>query len=97
MACGCPVVASRVGGIPEAVAEGETGLLVPFESLGSPTFEPRDPEAFSAAMAREINRLYRDRDLRGRMATAGRRRVEELFSWKAIARQTHELYQSLLS
>jgi glycosyltransferase involved in cell wall biosynthesis len=95
MAAGCPVVASKVGGIPEAVADGETGLLVPFESLGAPTFEPRDPERFAADLAGAINRLFADEAGRRRMGEAGRRRVEEHFSWPQIARETLALYEEL--
>jgi glycosyltransferase involved in cell wall biosynthesis len=62
-----PVVATRVGGIPEVVADGETGLLVP----------PSDPAALAAA----IRRLGGDRRLRHRMGLAGRERVESLFTW----------------
>lgn len=95
MASGCPVVASKVGGIPEAVADGETGLLVPFESRGAPSFEPVNPEAFSKDLAATVNRLFDDKTLREKMSKAGRRRVETRFSWKAIAGQTLDLYRSL--
>lgn len=95
MACGCPVVASQVGGIPEAVADGETGYLVPFESRGAPTFEPRDPEQFSEDLAKSINSLLKDDSARRAMGDSGRRRVEELFSWKSIAEQTLDLYRKI--
>ncbi len=96
MATGCPVVASRVGGIPEAVADGETGLLVPFESLGPPTFEPRDPERFSRDLAATINRLLDDPDRRRRMGEASRRRVVQHFAWTSIAKRTLDLYDTLI-
>jgi len=96
MACGCPVVASRVGGIPEAVADGETGTLVPLESRGGADFEPRDPRRFSADLARAINALWADEPLRRRMAEAGRQRVEARFSWAMIARRTLGHYEELV-
>ncbi len=95
MAAGCPVVASRVGGIPEAVADGETGVLVPFESLGAPTFEPRDPERFSRDLADAVNALLADKERRNAMGKAGRKRVEEHFSWPAIAERTLNLYDEV--
>lgn len=82
MACGRPVVASAVGGIPEVVVPEETGLLVP----------PGDPRALAEA----LNRLLRDRELARRMGRAGRKRVEEHFSWTSIARKTLDMYQDLL-
>ncbi len=96
MACGCPVVATRVGGIPEAVLDGETGLLVPFESRGGADFEPRDPAKFARDLASAINSLWSNEPLRRRMAGAGRRRVEEKFSWGMIARRTLAMYEELV-
>jgi alpha-maltose-1-phosphate synthase len=95
MACGTPVVASKVGGIPEVVVDGVTGLLVPLEQQPESPFEPLDPQRFSADLAAAIDRLLHDPDLRQRMAQAGRERVEREFSWPAIARQTADLYASL--
>lgn len=96
MACGTPVVASAVGGIPEVVVPGETGVLVPLEQQSSSPFEPLDPARFSADLAAAINRLLADAPLRERMARAGRDRVERSFAWPAIAEQTRELYTRLL-
>jgi alpha-maltose-1-phosphate synthase len=95
MACGTPVVASAVGGIPEVVVDGETGLLVPLEQQRESPFEPLEPARFSHDLATAINRLLADEALREFMGQAGRRRVEERFAWSAIAQQTAELYRSL--
>lgn len=95
MACGTPVVASAVGGIPEVVVDGETGILVPLEQQTAPPFEPVDGARFSADLAAGVNRLLQDQALCERMGKAGRRRVEEKFAWSAIARQTVALYESL--
>jgi glycogen synthase len=95
MACGTPVVATATGGIPEVVVDGETGLLVPIEQGGGASFEPTDPARFSHDLATAVNRLLADPTLRERMAVAGRQRVEQQFSWGAIAQKTVDLYQSL--
>jgi starch synthase len=95
MACGTPVVASAVGGIPEVVVDGETGLLVPVEQQDVAPYEPVDPAVFSRDLAAALNRLLGDPALRDRMSIAGRARVEAHFAWDAIARQTADLYASL--
>jgi len=96
MACETAVVASAVGGIPEVVVPGETGLLVD-PGLKPGTFDPADPGAFSAGLADAINALARDPAMRARFGANGRRRVEAHFSWDAIARATLDLYRSLLA
>src|SRR5207344_396432 len=88
MACETAVVASAVGGIPEVVVEGETGLLVPFEPSGSGSFEPRDPDAFERDLAARINELMADEPRRRAMGVAGRRRAVGQFGWASIARKT---------
>ena len=96
MACGTPVVASAVGGIKEVVVPEETGLLVPVEQMAEAPYEPVDPERFSRDLAAGLNRLMADPALRGRMGEAGRKRAVEVFSWASIARQTADLYRSLV-
>jgi len=81
MACSTAVVASRVGGIPEVVADGETGLLVP----------PDDP----ASLADAINLLLRDPGRAAALGRAGRKRAVAEFSWAAVAAQTAALYAEL--
>jgi glycosyltransferase involved in cell wall biosynthesis len=95
MACGTPVVASAVGGIPEVVLDGETGVLVPLDQQLESPFEPLDPHQFSADLADAINRLLGDPALRERLILAGRQRVEREFAWPAIAAQTADLYGAL--
>jgi glycogen synthase len=95
MACETPVVASRIGGIPEVVVPEETGLLVDLR-LEPGTFVPTDPEQFSRSLAEGINRIAHDPSLARRMGQAGRKRAEEHFSWRAIAEKTLHLYESLV-
>lgn len=82
MAAGLPVVATRVGGIPEVVRDGETGLLVP----------PRNPEALADAMARVAG----DASLRGAMGARGRETVRE-FGADRTAALTRSLYERLIA
>jgi glycogen synthase len=96
MACETPVVASAVGGIPEIVVPGETGLLVPFEAEGGGSPEPRDPEAFSRALAAAVNELIDAPDRRAAMGQAARARVLARFSWRHIAALTLEFYRELV-
>ena len=96
MACETPVVASAVGGIPEVVIDGETGLLVPVEmSLDDPML-PIDADRFEMNLAGAINRLMADPPSREVMGRVGRQRAIEHFSWRAIAGETVELYRSLV-
>jgi alpha-maltose-1-phosphate synthase len=87
MACGTAVVASRVGGIPEIVVDGETGYLVDYDAS--------DPAGFARGLAARIEELLSSPSLAARMGTAGRRRVLEHFTWPAVADRTVALYRSL--
>jgi alpha-maltose-1-phosphate synthase len=88
MACETAVVASRVGGIPEIVVEGETGHLV--------DYDPDAPDAFTTALAARIGEALDDPSAARRMGEAGRRRVVERFGWEAIAAATVALYETVL-
>ena len=88
MACETAVVASRVGGIPEIVVDGESGFLV--------DYDPGDTERFTTAIAEKIDFLLRDQARATAMGKAGRRRVVERFGWPAIAATTANLYGALL-
>ncbi len=89
MACDTAVVASAVGGIPEVVVDGETGLLVPYDEL--------DPEAFERGIAKAVNTLVRDPAQAEAMGRAGRERAEREFAWEAVAGRTLDIYESLLA
>jgi glycosyltransferase involved in cell wall biosynthesis len=98
MACSTAVVASAVGGIKEVVVPGETGLLVPLDSLGeAANFEPRDPARFEADLAEAIDVLLASPDLVRTMAAKARRRVEEHFSWRSIAAKTLDFYREVMA
>jgi starch synthase len=87
MACETAVVASRVGGIPEVVLDGETGLLVDYDES--------DPVGFEAGLAAAVNELAADPDRAATFGKAGRARAVDAFAWDAVAQQTVELYTSL--
>ena len=97
MACKTPVVASAVGGIPEIIVEGETGMLVDFEAEGGDSHEPANPDAFAQALADGVNTLMANPEQRASMGEAARTRVETVFSWTAIAEQTLDFYKDLLA
>jgi len=96
MACKTPVVASAVGGIKEVVIHNETGILVQVEQQNTAPFEPVNPKKFSKDLAEGVNKIVNDSALRNHMAIASRKRVEDYFDWKAIAKQTEALYKSIL-
>ncbi|MFI6657688.1 glycogen synthase [Streptomyces sp. NPDC050523] len=84
MACGTPVVASRVGGIPEVVDDGRTGLLVDVD------------DDFEASLAQALDSVIGDPETARRMGEAGRERAVEEFGWDAVARRTVRLYEETL-
>jgi len=96
-ACETPVVASEVGGIPEVVVDGKTGVLVPVELSAGDPMRPVDPDRFEGDLASAINALIADPNLRASMGRAARARAVESFGWDAIARQTVDLYRSLIT
>ncbi|MEX2290174.1 MAG: glycogen synthase [Mycobacteriales bacterium] len=88
MACGTAVVASAVGGIPEVVVDGGTGLLVPYDES--------DPRGFEAALAGSVAELLADPARAAAMGRAGRDRAVADFGWDTIARRTLEVYAAVL-
>lgn len=89
MACGTAVVASDVGGIPEVVVDGETGLLVHFDE--------HDVPAFRSGLIDAVNALLTDPERARAMGLAGRRRAVEEFTWSSIAEQTFAVYEKVLA
>mgnify|MGYP001732981645 FL=1 len=96
MACGLPVVGSATGGIPDVIVDGATGLLVPIEQVTDGTGTPVEPETFIHDLAERLASLVMDEALARRMGQAARTRVEEHFSWEAIAQRTMEVYRWVL-
>ncbi|MDQ0994286.1 glycogen synthase [Streptomyces sp. V3I7] len=84
MACGTPVVASRVGGIPEVVDDGRTGLLV------------TPDEDFETSLAEALDEILGDPERARRMGEAGRERAVGEFGWDTVARRTVRLYEEIL-
>jgi starch synthase len=89
MACETAVVASDVGGIPEVVVPGETGLLVHYDEA--------DPAGFEAGLAEALQSVMSDPDLARRMGLAGRTRAVDDFGWDKIARETIAVYNRALA
>jgi starch synthase len=97
MACEAAVVATATGGIPEVVADGETGLLVPIEQATDGTGTPLHPERFEADLRERLAALLADPARAAEMGRAGRRRAIEHFDWSVIAERTRGIYRSLLA
>jgi len=95
MACHTPVVAAAVGGIPEVVVHGRTGILVPFKPVSDTEPEPSSPDQYARDLAAAINGLLDAPEKRKVMGAEARQRVEAHFDWKAIARQTLDYYEEL--
>ena len=89
MACATAVVASDVGGIPEVVADSETGLLVHYDAS--------DPAFFERRLAEAVNSLVAEPERAGQYGQAGRQRCIQEFSWAHIAEQTLEIYRKVSS
>ncbi len=96
MACGAPVVASATGGIKEVVVDGQTGYLVPFEQDPQTSF-PKNPDQFARDLGEKLSLLLADEEKCRTFGQAGRKRVEQTFSWTAIAQQTIDLYADLIA
>ena len=97
MSCGTPVVGSAVGGIPEIIVDGKTGFLVPFEATSATNFEPKDPEVFQHALADKLNALLDNPDMAKKFGEASRQRAVDVFSWKSIAKQTFNFYETTIA
>jgi starch synthase len=95
MACEAAVVGTVTGGIPEVVADGVTGRLVPIDQVDDGTGTPRDPDRFVADLAEVLTEVTSDPARAREFGRAGRRRVEREFSWDAIAEQTMQVYRTV--
>ncbi|GAA3745038.1 glycogen synthase [Leifsonia bigeumensis] len=95
MACGVPVVGTATGGIPEVVADGITGRLVPIAQAEDGTGTPKKPKAFVAELAAALLDVLQDPVRARMMGQAGRARVEQDFGWDRIAESTRRVYDSL--
>jgi len=97
MACGIPVVGTGTGGIPEVVADGLTGRIVPIDQAQDGTGTPTDPDRYVADLAATLDEVLSDLDLAKLMGRAGRLRVETEFTWDAIAQRTRAVYDQVLA
>lgn len=97
MACGAAVVGTATGGIPEVVADGVTGRLVPIEQVQDGTGTPVDPERYVSDLAAVLTEVASDPEKARAYGEAGRERAKDEFSWGAIADTTRALYEELTS
>lgn len=97
MAVGLPVVGTATGGIPDCIDDGVTGTLVPIEQLNDGTGTPLNPDKFEADLASALEDMCSDRQRARQMGLAGRRRVEEEFSWESIADATVQFYNDIIA
>jgi starch synthase len=96
MACSIPVVATATGGIPEVVEDGKTGFLVPIEQVSDGSGLPLDEARFVSDFASALNKMLSSSDL-AQFGRAGRKRVEDHFSWHSIAEQTLSVYREAIA
>jgi len=97
MAVGLPVVGTATGGIPEVIDDGVTGRLVPIDQLQDGTGTPVDPDRFVHDLADALTDAVENPARTAQWGLASRRRVEEHFTWEAIADRTLEVYRGALA
>jgi starch synthase len=97
MACEAPVVGTATGGIPEVVADGVTGRLVPIAQSDDGTGTPLDPEQFVSDLADTMAEVVADPERARQMGVAGRERAVAEFSWTTVAERTLAVYDTVLA